>query len=233
MTNKLYGTLQVIYTEVPYENEEEEKRAEEMNKEIAHLGFRTYRSALDWGYRLSDAFLKHADSREDPAFKTGDLVKVFKTIADGDLHWQGKIDYDRSEYHHGFQKGMDKGEWSRMFSYSLPAILKRDGKLIHGALDAFAETGTEGVIWSVHEYGKAGYEGLHCLQDGDELTVYTKVTNGDIEWEGELSFSEPGITKIADWREALRTTKHMDSKKWLQLSYDNRPMVITPKPKLN
>ena len=45
---------------------------------------------------------------------------------------------------------------------------------ITGVLDAYFETGTEGVIWSVYEDGKTGYDGLNCLHTGDHLTIYDK-----------------------------------------------------------
>ena len=56
------------------------------------------------------------------------------------------------------------------------------------------------------------------LEEGDELTVYSKVRDGDVEWEGTLDFGPEKVEKI-DWTEILRTTQHMDTKKWLQFSW--------------
>lgn len=55
---------------------------------------------------------------------------------------------------------------------------------VKGALEAFFETGTEGVIWSLFEDEKEGYEGLHCLNDGDILSVWGK--DGKILWQGAV-----------------------------------------------
>lgn len=232
------GILRTKHVELPFEDKAKQQEANDMNRQLAGFGVRVVRSATDWGYSSHDNSLtsRFLDSGTYPdehveatSFKAGDLVKIFKTVTDGDIAWQGKIDYDRSEYHHGFQKDIDKKDWSRMFSDALPAKLERkDGTVIYGALEPFCETGTEGVIWSVSEYGQAGYAGLNCLEEGDVLTVYKNVRDGEVEWEGVLDFEEENITKVG-WTEVLRETKHMKTEDWLQMSWDNRPVVVKPK----
>lgn len=59
---------------------------------------------------------------------------------------------------------------------------------IAGVLDAYFETGTEGVIWSVYEDGKTGYDGLNCLHLGDHLTIYDKKDRNNIVWHGNIDF---------------------------------------------
>lgn len=58
--------------------------------------------------------------------------------------------------------------------------------IIKGKLDPFFETGTEGVIWSVYEDGKEGYDGLHCLEDGDYLMVFNP-DDDSLVWEGNVN----------------------------------------------
>ena len=50
---------------------------------------------------------------------------------------------------------------------------------ISGVLDAFFETGTEGVIWSLYDDKNNGYDSLHCLENGDYLKVFSE--SGEIE----------------------------------------------------
>jgi hypothetical protein len=230
---KIFATLATITVQLPYKSEKDKKEADKMNKEIAHLGFQTYRAGYDWGYKAYPENYSTTDTdKVHPVkaqkLKSGDLVKVFKTISDGDVLWKGKVDFDRSDYHHGYQKNMSQKVWSRMFFDQLPAKLIRDGKTVHGSLEPFLETGTEGVIWSVQEYGKNGYDGLHCLQDGDSLEIFSTVKDGEVEWEGEVKFSGKKISEI-DHTEVVRSTKHIDTEKWLYMSWDNRPAVIQPK----
>jgi hypothetical protein len=56
--------------------------------------------------------------------------------------------------------------------------------MINGKLEAFWETGTEGVIWSLYDNNEKGYESLHCLKDGDYLEVYND--DGSIHWKGDV-----------------------------------------------
>jgi len=60
-------------------------------------------------------------------------------------------------------------------------------KLI-GTLEPFFETGTEGIVWSLAEDEKQGYEGLHYIQEGDHLTVFGE--NNEIVFDGNI---------VCDW----------------------------------
>jgi hypothetical protein len=59
---------------------------------------------------------------------------------------------------------------------------------IKGKLEPFFETGTEGIIWSVYEDGREGYDGLNCLADGDYLTVFDPADPTKVIWEGTIDF---------------------------------------------
>jgi hypothetical protein len=261
---KIYGLLTATTVELPFENAEAQAEADKTNAQLGGL-FRVFRGGTDWGFQ--------AKGEKEPALlQSGDLVRIFKTVTDGDVCWQGTVDFDTKHYHHVLQKSAlgriidqptllgsfhqalkssiplsvlpviaslrhektqpdaETRKWIGMFYKALPAKLERDGKVIYGALDAFSETGTEGVIWSLSEYGKTGYDGLNCLKNGDKLTVYDTVRDGAVEWEGRVDFSAPNVTKIG-WTEVMRTSAHMDTENWLQLSWQRRPAVLTPAPK--
>lgn len=217
---KIHGTLSTKTVELPPKSEAHRLEMEETNRQIAGLG-RVYRGGTDW------VFQEYGD-KEPVRFQSGDLVKIFKTVTEGDPYWIGTVKLDRSDYHHGLQEGMDKEKWSSMFFKEMPVKLERDGKVIFGAMEPFCETGTEGVIWSVREYGKSGYDGLVTLKDGDKLTVYANVRDGEVEWEGELDFGPDEITKHG-WTEVVREPKHMKTEDWLQLCWESRPAIIVPK----
>lgn len=55
-----------------------------------------------------------------------------------------------------------------------------------GTLMDFSETGTEGIIWAMHEAGKIGYEGLRVLNFGDYVTIFTP-DKTNIVWQGYIS----------------------------------------------
>jgi len=58
--------------------------------------------------------------------------------------------------------------------------------VVKGKLDPFFETGTEGVLWSVYEDGKEGYDGLHVLKKDDYLTIFDPEDNTKVIWEGNI-----------------------------------------------
>jgi hypothetical protein len=219
---EIFGQLSMIRVELPYETAVEQAKADAMNEQIKGLGFRTYRMAYDW------AVQEKGFQKKPAALKSGDLIKVFKSVSDGPLVWSGEIDLDRTEYHHGIQRGFKTQDWAKMFHKQLPARLERnDGTVIFGSLEPFCETGTEGTIWCVHEYGKTGYDGLNYLDQGAKLTVYDHVTAGEIEWEGVLDFGPEQVEKV-EWSEVMRQTKHLPTKDWLNMTWQNRPVIITP-----
>jgi hypothetical protein len=236
--NKIYGMLYTKHKELPPETEEQRLKHEEINRELKGLAH-TGRFAYDWFYHTYDntntgirklkPWETQPDMEEPTRFESGDLVKIFKTVSDGDVHWEGTVKYDRSQYHHGYQVGMEPEEWVRMFYDALPTRVERNGQVVWGALEPYAETGTEGEIWSVHIYGKAGYDGLFCLEEGDKLTVYSEVRDGEVEWEGRLAFGPEQPSKL-NWMEIMRQTEHIDTQKWLQMSWNHMPVVVTPKP---
>ena len=216
------GILTTMWVELPYESEAAKAKAEKLNAEIKHLGVRTARMANDWGVKPFGVGKETVPFK----FQSGDLVKIFKTVTDGDIAWQGTVDYDRSQYHHGLQKNMKPEEWVNIFYAAMPVRLERvDGTVIYGCTEPFSETGTEGAIWSVSEYGKAGYDGLNCLSEGDKLTVYKNVRDGEIEWQGRLDFGPEQIEKVG-WTEIMRQARHLPTSDWLQMSWDHRPVFV-------
>lgn len=218
---EIFGVLSMVRVELPYETAAEQAQADATNKQLKGLGFRTCRMAYNWAV--------HEDGAAKPvALKSGDLVRVFKTVTDGPVAWQGEIDLDRSGYHHGIQRSFKAQDWADMFHKQLPARLERnDGRVVFGSLEPFSETGTEGTIWCVHEYGKTGYDGLNSVDNGAKLTVYTHATAGQIEWEGLMNFGPEQVEKVGS-SEVMRQTNHLPTTEWLNMTWQNRPVIITP-----
>lgn len=57
---------------------------------------------------------------------------------------------------------------------------------IYGTLEGFAETGTEGVIWSLIKDDKPSYDSLEFIEQGDYLQIFNE--DGSILWEGTIDY---------------------------------------------
>lgn len=83
-----------------------------------------------------------------------------------------------------------KKEWLRLWGFVIRPWVEA-GKRYEGTTEAYFETGTEGIIWSVVIDGKFEdrREALRSLCKGDKLTVLGK--DGMPLWEGVIDY---------DWR---------------------------------
>lgn len=229
-----YGILGTVRVELPPASPEEAAQIARDNERLARMGMRMSRGGLDYAFGSYDkmshnmsysARQKKAPRPAPERLPAGSLVRIFNTVSQGEILWQGDISFDYKQYHHGLQRDMDPQLWSRLFRDNLPARLIRDGRTIFGCLEPFSETGTEGVIWSVQAYKIAGYGGLCPLRDGDNLTIYSNVRKGDITWQGYVNFGPEKLTRLG-WNEVVRTATHMDAKKWLELCYSRPPVAL-------
>lgn len=157
--------------------------------------------------------------------ESGDLITVFKTVSGGSIKWKGTLDFESGGYYRGLQKGIKPQEWLSMFNNQNPArIVTKGGSEIFGALE-ICITEDEGLTWAVNEFGAIGYNALYFLQDGDDITVYDAVHDGEILWKGHLNFGPEHPQKVEN-HEVLRETQHMPTHMWLALSEARYPVSV-------
>lgn len=134
----------------------------------------------------------------------GDLLTVFNTISKADvifdrtLNMNPHFEFRNSSYND--ERSLTMKQWRSMFIWELPAYAEKMEDTVHktpainvlGSLYCMYEQGMEGVAMTVQEYGKNGYDGLHSLNNGDRLVVYTNVQDGNVFFEQTLDFNENG-----------------------------------------
>lgn len=111
--------------------------------------------------------------------------------------------------------------------------------IIKGKLDPFFETGTEGIIWSVYEDGKTGYDGLNCLKDGDFLRIFDIDNPSKVIWEGIIDLEwernyrnyprnpEYGQQEIGGfWVRGIQST--VTPEQWAQWFFKEYPAEMIP-----
>lgn len=90
-------------------------------------------------------------------------------------------------------------------------------KEMKGVCFLFSETGTEGGWWAmqkdgfVTEDGHWRYEGLECLKEGDDFTVYTD--DGSVLWHG-IIHQDSKTGRIP--RQVIRKGKLVNDLTWKQ-----------------
>ena len=103
---------------------------------------------------------------------------------------------------------------------------------IHGRLNAFFETGTEGVVWSLSDLRLPGYDGLWPLQYGDHLDVLD--ANGETLWQGviKLEFANRRVPTynqqevFGHWVNGLQDGA--DAETWAKMFFDRERAILTP-----
>lgn len=104
-----------------------------------------------------------------------------------------------------------------------PSPLPEDG-IIQGVLDPFCETGTEGIVWSLLEDGKKGYDSLNCLEEGDLLKVFNDAARKELLWEGEIKLKYPPATRF---NRGVQEGVNEDA--WTRLFFDAKPATLIRK----
>lgn len=108
---------------------------------------------------------------------------------------------------------------------------------IVGRLEPFFETGTEGIVWSVVEDGKSGYDSLHPVKCGDHLTIFDKQDTSAVVWDGDIQFEyktnyesyplnpEYGQQAVKGlWVNGLQ--EGVDAEQWFTWFYEEYPATL-------
>lgn len=112
-----------------------------------------------------------------------------------------------------------------------------------GFLEFYSETGTEGGFWAFQDerfifppndtfrHEQYSYEGLHVLENGDRLTIYSPDAK-EVVWEGEISLKPYHIfteDAFGVWIHADQ--EGVDRKTWAKWFFESYPAKLIAHPK--
>ncbi len=156
-------------------------------------------------------------------------------ITDGNIVWEGQIDFTLQKTEEDqAKKALFLKECGSYFSRHFPAVLEKDGEIIHGHLEPFIETGMEGVMLSISDYTIAGRGSLTPLFNNSAssqyLKIYNNVTNGTSA-EPLIQLGDVHDIDVYQNIRLVQVPKNIDPKEWLRRLYSARPVIILPEPK--
>jgi hypothetical protein len=112
---------------------------------------------------------------------------------------------------------------------------------LRGLVYFYSETGTEGGSWAFQDSrfifpptqefpeGQWSYEGLHILEDGDYLTIYSKDNPAEIVWSGKISLRKhPSFAKSVFGLWIHADQKGVDRKTWARWFVEEYPAKLIP-----
>jgi hypothetical protein len=95
-------------------------------------------------------------------------------------------------------------------------------KRVEGLCEIFFEQGMEGVAWSVQEPHLPGYDGLHLLENGDNITIFNK-TN-DVFWTGIIDLRMASQSVLLPLKQ-----RGVDPQFWQNMFENPRRTILVPR----
>lgn len=114
-------------------------------------------------------------------------------------------------------------------------------KKINGTLEAFFETGSEGINWMVYDEENKSYESIHPIKEGDFLKVYDfkdkLIFEGEIEYDLETNLFKPGECgnsypfprQIVEYQYVHWLQKNYNPEEWANMFFNKYPAELTKK----
>lgn len=105
-------------------------------------------------------------------------------------------------------------------------MTNKDATPLEGKLNAFFETGTEGIIWMFEEAGKTGYDALHLFQKGDFLRVFNNESEKKVIFEGPVDLIDENQVEAICGLRVHGHQRNEDPEKWAKMFFEERPAQL-------
>lgn len=107
--------------------------------------------------------------------------------------------------------------------------MKTAHRPLRGTLHFFSETGTEGGYWAFQTKKSPAYDGLHVLENGDMLTIFSKEKPKKVIWSGIIALRTHKLfTRDASGHWIHADQEGIDRDIWARWFFDEHPAKLVP-----
>jgi hypothetical protein len=225
-TQTHFGSLRIMREDIPLALK---KRLQETGKTMEELMGRQP-CVYDFGF-FDCVKEEGGDVKRTPnLLKSGDMLTMFNTIVDGQICLEATMLRESEHNPNQPPKGIFRFDWADLLQNRKPVKLETENNIYYGTIAPLRHF--DYFHWTLRTFDFPSKQIM--FGDGDKLTAYDYVTDGQADFEGRLSFSPAKYEAMnfAGGRVSQvfkREVQHGSHLFWTLYCEQNRPVKVERK----